>query len=66
MVQCALPFAGLTLENVTVVDPNQGSKYGMVGWNCTNAINVKTKDVTPPWPSGTCTRPKPKLTTAEP
>ena len=27
------------------------------GWNCTNAINVTTEDVSPLWKSGTCTRP---------
>ena len=50
---------GLVLENVTVVDTNPtDNPYKMVGWNCTNAINVVTRGVSPAWPTGTCTRPK--------
>ena len=60
------PIDGLTLDNVTVVDPNpDNAPYSMVGWNCTNAINVITKSVAPPWPTGTCSRPSvaPRLKT---
>ena len=51
------PIDGIVLENVTITDPNGHTPWTMVGWNCTQAINVVTKDVSPPWPTGTCTRP---------
>ena len=51
------PIDGLVLENVTITDPNGHTPWTMVGWNCTQAVNVVTKDVSPPWPTGTCTRP---------
>jgi hypothetical protein len=47
------PIDGITIMNVTV----NGGGLEIDTWNCTNVINVVTDAVSPPWRTGTCTRP---------